>query len=91
MVLFKCNITICNFWQFITLGRKNYFFCGNHEATVSISFVCSLLAIYKSRNVAPKDYLNDIISPQYSNINPNRSLENRAFILREIRHDYGNN
>ncbi len=23
--------------------------------------------------------------------NPNRSLENRAFILREIRHDYGNN
>ena len=24
-------------------------------------------------------------------LNPNRSLENRAFILREIRHDYGNN
>ncbi len=28
---------------------------------------------------------------QPTRFNPNRSLENRAFILREIRHDYGNN
>ena len=62
-VLFKHNITICNFWQFITLRRKNYFFCGNHKATVCMSFVCSRLAICKSHNVAPKDYLNDIITP----------------------------
>ena len=28
----------------ITLGRKNYLFCGDHEAAVSMSVVCSLLA-----------------------------------------------
>ena len=31
------------------------------------------------------------LSPLGRNINPNRSLENRASILREICHDYGNN
>lgn len=42
---------------------NNYLFCGNHEVTVSMSFVCSLLATCKSHNVDPKDYLNDIIPP----------------------------
>lgn len=46
----------------ITLGRKNYLFCGNHEAAVSMSIVCSLLATCKSHNVNPRDYLNDIIA-----------------------------
>ena len=32
----------------ITLGRKNYLFCGNHEAAVSV--VCSLLATCKAHN-----------------------------------------
>jgi len=45
--------------------KKKFLFCGNHEATVSMSFACSLLVICKSHNVAPKDYLNDIITPQY--------------------------
>lgn len=46
----------------ITLGRKNYLFCGNHEAAANMSIVCSLLATCKSHNVNPRDYLNDIIA-----------------------------
>lgn len=46
----------------ITLGRKNYLFCGNHEAAVNMSVVCSLLATCKAHGVNPRDYLNDIIA-----------------------------
>ena len=46
----------------ITLGRKNYLFCGNHEAAVNMSVICSLLATCKTHNVNPRDYLNDIIA-----------------------------
>lgn len=46
----------------ITLGRKNYLFCGNHEAAVNMSVICSLLATCKAHGVNPRDYLNDIIA-----------------------------
>ena len=46
----------------ITLGRKNYLFCGNHEAAKNMAIVCSLLATCRNHNVNPRDYLNDIIS-----------------------------
>ena len=46
----------------ITLGRKNYLFCGNHEAAVSMSVICSLLATCKAHEVNPRDYLNDVIA-----------------------------
>lgn len=46
----------------ITLGRKNYLFCGNHEAAVNMSVTCSLLATCKAHDVNPRDYLNDIIA-----------------------------
>ncbi|WP_165157827.1 IS66 family transposase [Parabacteroides sp. ZJ-118] len=46
----------------ITLGRKNYLFCGNHEAAVNMSIICSLLATCKAHEVNPRDYLNDIIA-----------------------------
>lgn len=46
----------------ITLGRKNYLFCGNHEAAANMSAVCSLLATCKAHDVNPRDYLNDIIA-----------------------------
>ncbi|MGM9798592.1 MAG: IS66 family transposase [Parabacteroides sp.] len=46
----------------ITLGRKNYLFCGNHEAAANMSVVCSLLATCKAHDVNPRDYLNDIIA-----------------------------
>lgn len=46
----------------ITLGRKNYLFCGNHEAAVNMTVICSLLATCKAHDVNPRDYLNDIIA-----------------------------
>ena len=46
----------------ITLGRKNYLFCGNHEAAENMSVVCSLLATCKAQDVNPRDYLNFIIA-----------------------------
>lgn len=46
----------------VTLGRKNYLFCGNHEAAVSMSIVCSLLATCKAHEVNPREYLNDVIA-----------------------------
>ena len=46
----------------ITLGRKNYLFCGNHEAAQNMAVVCSLLATCRNHDVNPRDYLNDIIS-----------------------------
>ena len=46
----------------IALGRKNYLFCGNHEAAVNMSVICSLLATCKAHDVNPRDYLKDIIA-----------------------------
>jgi hypothetical protein len=46
----------------ITFGRKNYLFCGDHEAAASMSVVCSLLATCKAHEVNPRDYLNDVIA-----------------------------
>ena len=46
----------------ITLGRKNYLFCGNHDAAQNMTVVCSLLATCRNHNVNPRDYLNDVIS-----------------------------
>lgn len=45
----------------ITLGRKNYLFCGNHQAAENMAVICSLLATCKANNVNPRDYLNNII------------------------------
>ena len=46
----------------VTLGRKNYLFCGNHEAAQNMTVVCSLLATCGNHDVNPRNYLNDIIS-----------------------------
>ena len=46
----------------ITLGRKNYLFCGNHEAAQNMAVVCSLLATCRNHDINPRDYLNDVIS-----------------------------
>jgi len=46
----------------VTLGRKNYLFCGNHEAAQNMAVICSLLATCRNHDVNPRDYLNDVIS-----------------------------
>ena len=61
----------------ITLGRKNYLFCGNHEAAVNMSVICSLLATCKEDDVNPRDYLNDVIArmPYYKKATHEELLE----------------
>lgn len=46
----------------ITLGRKNYLFCGNHEAAGNLCVIASLLATCRNHDVNPRLYLNDIIA-----------------------------
>ena len=46
----------------ITLGRKNYLFCGNHEAAGWMAIICSLIGTCKEHHVNPRDYLNDVIA-----------------------------
>lgn len=46
----------------ITLSRKNFLFCGYHEAAVNMSVICSLLATCKAHGVNPRVYLNDVIA-----------------------------
>lgn len=46
----------------ITLGRKNYLFCGNHEAAKNMCVIISLLSTCRNHDVNPRLYLNDIIA-----------------------------
>ena len=61
----------------ITLGRKNYLFCGNHEAAVNMSVICSLLATCKAHDVNPRNYLNDVIAqmPYHKNATHEKLLD----------------
>lgn len=46
----------------VTIGRKNYLFCGNHKAAEDAAIIYSLLATCKNHEVNPRDYLNDVIA-----------------------------
>lgn len=46
----------------ITLGRKNYLFCGNHTAAENMCVITSLLSTCRNHDVNPREYLNSIIA-----------------------------
>lgn len=46
----------------ITLGRKNYMFCGNHESAENMCVIQSLLATCRNHDVNPRLYLNSVIA-----------------------------
>lgn len=46
----------------LTLSRKNFLFCGNHEAAENTAIICSLLATCKAQEVNPREWLNDVIT-----------------------------
>lgn len=52
----------------IALSRKNFLFCGNHEAAENTAVICSLLASCKASQVTPREWLTDIIAwlPYYT-------------------------
>lgn len=45
----------------IAVSRKNFLFCGNHEAAQNTAVICSLLASCKESGVNPGEWLNDVI------------------------------
>lgn len=52
----------------IALSRKNFLFCGNHEAAENTDVICSLLASCKASQVNPREWLTEIIAwlPYYT-------------------------
>ena len=45
----------------IALSRKNFMFCGNHEAAENTAIICSLLTSCKEQGVNPREWLIDVI------------------------------
>jgi hypothetical protein len=46
----------------LALGRKNYLFCGNHEAAEQTAIIYSLLGTCKLNNVNPTEWLTDVLN-----------------------------
>ena len=53
----------------LALGRKNYMFCGNHDATENAAIVYSLLGTCKACDVNPREWPIDVLTkiPKYNN------------------------
>lgn len=53
----------------LALGRKNFMFCGNHEAAENMAMMYSLLGCCKATEVNPREWLIDVLSriPEYNN------------------------
>ena len=46
----------------LALGRKNYLFCGNHQAAKHTAVIYSLMASCKVNNVNPQEWLTDVLN-----------------------------
>jgi transposase len=46
----------------LALGRKNYLFCGNHQAAKRTAIIYSLLGTCKINNVNPTQWLTDVFN-----------------------------
>jgi transposase len=57
--------TICPF----ALERKNYMFCGNHDAGENAAIMYSLLGCCAASDVNPLEWLTDVMTriPYYNN------------------------
>ena len=53
----------------LALGRKNYLFCGNHDAAQNAAIMYSLLGCCKASDVNPQQWLSDVLTriPEYNN------------------------
>lgn len=45
----------------LALGRKNFLFCGNHEAAERASIIYSLMGTCKLNDINPQEWLTDIL------------------------------
>ena len=46
----------------LALGRKNYLFCGNHDAAENAAVIYSLLGCCKAADVNPREWLTDVLT-----------------------------
>jgi transposase len=53
----------------LAVGRKNFLFCGNHDAAENTAIMYSLLGCCKACDVNPRKWLIDVLSriPEYNN------------------------
>jgi len=53
----------------LALGRKNYMFCGNHDAAENAAIMYSLLGCCAALDVNPREWLTDVMTkiPYYNN------------------------
>lgn len=53
----------------LALGRKNFLFCGNHDAAENAAVIYSLLGCCKASGVNPREWLTDVLTriPTYNN------------------------
>ena len=53
----------------LALGRKNYMFCGNHDAAENAAIMYSLLGSCAALDVNPREWLTDVLNriPYYNN------------------------
>ncbi len=53
----------------LALGRKNFMFCGNHDAAENAAIMYSLLGCCKASDVNPREWLTYVLSriPEYNN------------------------
>jgi len=53
----------------LAVGRKNFMFCGNHDAAENAAIMYSLLGCCKACDVNPREWLTEVLSkiPAYNN------------------------
>ena len=52
----------------VALGRKNFMFCGNHDAAENAAIMYSLFGCCKASEVNPREWLTDVLTriPEYN-------------------------
>ena len=63
------NNSVENAIRPLALGRKNFLFCGNHDAAENTAIMYSLLGCCKTWDVNPREWFIDVLSriPEYNN------------------------
>ncbi|HYW97250.1 MAG TPA: IS66 family transposase [Bacteroidales bacterium] len=53
----------------LAIGRRNFLFCGNHDAAENAAIIYSLLGCCKASDVNPQQWLTDVLTriPEYNN------------------------
>jgi hypothetical protein len=70
MVAFKSIIIWSNSIRPLAVRRKNYLFCGNHDAAENAAIIYSLLGCCSASHVNPREWLIDMLTriPKFTTI-----------------------